>query len=324
MITNLRVFQEVLKRNNLPTPDTYLGISELIRSLYRPDVSPNPERIREVLEELTWPISVPAGNPITFKSCSEVLASEALVTFAPKQSGTGDPSPSNIRPFVLWQGVSLATRQNYYTSQNYVNGAINTGDGVDSSSRPDRLRTSGSNIVEENTQYGLYITSTKEIEFVAYFYKLDGTYIGYNGGWLANKSSFTTPANTGRVRFAFRFKDESNISASNMSTNYLQLTATATFDAPIPGGSYDFVSGEGFETWDYIASYAGETLPGEWMSDRDVYAEGTTPTTGAEVAYITNTPTPISLTPTDVNLLKGLNTVWTDGDTVQIKFQILK
>ena len=101
-------------------------------------------------------------------------------------------------------------------------------------------------------------------------------------------------------------------------------THTANFPSTIMGGSYDFVSGEGFETWDYIASYAGETLPGEWMSDRDVYAEGTTPTTGAEVAYIAVTPTPITLTPADVNLLKGSNTVWTDGDNVTVKFQILK
>ena len=89
------------------------------------------------------------------------------------------------------------------------------------------------------------------------------------------------------------------------------------------GGSYDFVSGEGSKTWEYIAQYNGETLPGEWMSDRDVYAEGTTPTTGAEVAYIAATPTPITLTPTDVNLLKGSNTVWTDGDTVQVKYSEL-
>ena len=28
-----------------------------------------------------------------------------------------------------------------------------------------------------------------------------------------------------------------------------------------------------------IASYSGETLPSTWISDRDVYAQGTTPTT---------------------------------------------
>lgn len=34
-----------------------------------------------------------------------------------------------------------------------------------------------------------------------------------------------------------------------------------------------------------IASYNGETLPGAWLSDRDVYAAGATPSTGAQVVY---------------------------------------
>ena len=38
-------------------------------------------------------------------------------------------------------------------------------------------------------------------------------------------------------------------------------------------------------THGYIASYAGETLPGAWISDRDVYAAGSTPTSGAQVVY---------------------------------------
>ena len=35
------------------------------------------------------------------------------------------------------------------------------------------------------------------------------------------------------------------------------------------------------------------------------------------------TPQEITLTPADVNLLKGSNTVWTDGDTVQVKYSEL-
>ena len=55
--------------------------------------------------------------------------------------------------------------------------------------------------------------------------------------------------------------------------------------------------------WQRIASYNGETLSSEWLSDRDEYVAGTTPTTGAEVVYkITSTnirvspPANISLT----------------------------
>ena len=71
------------------------------------------------------------------------------------------------------------------------------------------------------------------------------------------------------------------------------------------GGSYDIAKGVYTRKWAYIASYAGESLPGEWMSDRDVYAEGTTPTTGAEVAYKLSTPVEIAVTATSVNFYDG-------------------
>ena len=61
-----------------------------------------------------------------------------------------------------------------------------------------------------------------------------------------------------------------------------------------------------------IASYNGETLPGEWISDRDVYAAGTTPTTGAQVVYKLATPQTYQLTPEEVTTLLGQNNVWAD------------
>lgn len=45
------------------------------------------------------------------------------------------------------------------------------------------------------------------------------------------------------------------------------------------------ITGVIYKTTDHIASYNGETLPGRWWSDRDEYAENTTPSTGAEVVY---------------------------------------
>ena len=65
-----------------------------------------------------------------------------------------------------------------------------------------------------------------------------------------------------------------------------------------------------------IAAYAGESLPGAWISDRDVYADGAMPTTGAQVVYKLATPTTIQLTPQQITALSGTNTLYTDsGDT---------
>lgn len=67
-----------------------------------------------------------------------------------------------------------------------------------------------------------------------------------------------------------------------------------TRNIPLPsamyGGIVDVLNGTVTITHGHIASYNGETLPGVWYSDRDVYASGTTPTLGAEVVYELETP----------------------------------
>jgi hypothetical protein len=82
----------------------------------------------------------------------------------------------------------------------------------------------------------------------------------------------------------------------------------------------DIVTGELTVTWGYIASYNGETLPGEWMSSKDVYASGTTPSTGAEVAYELATPQTYNLTPEQVTMLLGNNYLVTEDGTITLTY----
>lgn len=65
-----------------------------------------------------------------------------------------------------------------------------------------------------------------------------------------------------------------------------------------------------------IASYNGETLPSTWISSMDVYEEGVTPTTGAQVVYKLATPIEYTLTGEVVETLLGVNNIWADtGDS---------
>ena len=98
-------------------------------------------------------------------------------------------------------------------------------------------------------------------------------------------------------------------------------TKTHQYSETIYGGVDDFVNGVLSNEWGYIASYDGETLPGEWISDRDVYAPYTTPTTGAEVAYRLATPTTIETSAEEITLLKGTNVLSTDGDSIELKYK---
>lgn len=86
------------------------------------------------------------------------------------------------------------------------------------------------------------------------------------------------------------------------------------------GGSLDVTTGVLTVEWANIASYDGEVLPGEWISDRDVYAPGTTPTTGAQVCYKLATPLTVQLTAQQISTLKGQNNIWADTGDVAVTY----
>ena len=109
-----------------------------------------------------------------------------------------------------------------------------------------------------------------------------------------------------------------NIVVSPTTTAGDGTTYTVSFGAAgtVYGGTLDVTAGTLTVTHGQIASYAGETLPGAWISDRNAYAVGTTPTTGAQVVYELASVQTYTLTPTEVTLLLGTNNVWSDtGDT---------
>ena len=95
-----------------------------------------------------------------------------------------------------------------------------------------------------------------------------------------------------------------------------------TEQGTVYGGVIDIVTGALSITWGYIASYNGETLTGRWISSLDAYSEGGTPTTGAEVAYELASPITAQLTPQQVDMLLGENTVWTDNasDSISLTY----
>jgi hypothetical protein len=89
---------------------------------------------------------------------------------------------------------------------------------------------------------------------------------------------------------------------------------TIDLDGTRYGGQLDVGSGVLTLTHGEIASYDGESLPSTWISDRDEYQAGTTPTTGAQVVYELVTPQTIQLTPTQVWAVQGGNTITVSVD----------
>ena len=70
-------------------------------------------------EALTQGIATLTGNPLSFTTDSEEVADETVVTYSPTQSGSGDPTPSNVRPFVGQDALTLTVpRKNLWSGGN--------------------------------------------------------------------------------------------------------------------------------------------------------------------------------------------------------------
>lgn len=85
----------------------------------------------------------------------------------------------------------------------------------------------------------------------------------------------------------------SDITFYNSPDTTIENGHTYTESLPVAAGNvyslkFNPIQGKIWVTSGHITSYNGETLPGMWWSDRDIYEENTSPTTGAEVVYALN------------------------------------
>jgi hypothetical protein len=119
--------------------------------------------------------------------------------------------------------------------------------------------------------------------------------------------------------YAYNSGEITNVSAVNGDTDKYH-TYTIDLDGTRYGGKLDVVSGI-VTPAPYYASYNGEALTGEWISDRDKYEVGTTPTIGAQVVNIGASDTPVSITPTIIKSLQGENNFFADsGEVIKLQY----
>ena len=164
-------------------------------------------------------------------------------------------------------------------------------------------------------------------------------------GTIKEKGIFVTPSNGKYLRFSCRKVDGitenlnvfqlekgsaetdyapytnicpiSGWTGMTINANGTEITISWESEAgTVYGGTLDVVSGALTVTKGFIQSYSGETLPSVWISDRDVYADVATPTTGAEVCYTLAEPVTYQLTPHEIKSLLGQNNIYANtGDT---------
>ena len=254
----------------------------------------------------------------------------------PTQSGTGDPSPTNIRPITGWTGAKIAHCGKNLISLDMLElptsgTTIKDTSGEETSSSSSRY-THGYIPVKPNTTYtfrGIY-TSPSGSAFM-YEYGEHKEWIAKTGvGVISAETSSsvrTTSPNTHFIQIQYiRTADPSTwsfVEGADTDTYPQGTTYPISWSdsaGTVYGGTLDVVNGK-LIAYPYYVSYNGETLSGEWISDRDVYAEGTTPTIGAQVAVISGTGTEYTLTAAEVQTLLGVNNLWADcGDITELTY----
>lgn len=255
------------------------------------------------------------GNPIVIPEYKSLV--KLTTTFSPKQAGTGDPSPENVRPISGYDSVIVNVRgRNLCDPEELVEGILNRAGDVVSNKF---YKTTGFISVVA----GAKVSRTFTNAVGNFFYDAEKNFIESISSTGANIS---VPENVTYWRFSLI------IGTSDIMVNFGEAllpyepyqpgtTATLTLPETIYGGTVNAVTGAGSKTWGFIASYNGEALPGEWISDRDVYAPGTTPTTGAQVAYKLATPEPFKVSQVSIPSLRGENTFFTNGKNMDIIYK---
>lgn len=325
----------------MPEKFNELLLKQVIIELYNAGITPDygylmNGRFEKDMVKTLYPLKTLSGNPISWEASDKEYLFP-VVSLEPKQAGSGDPSPDNVRPISGWDEVTVNVRgKNLLSDENFQSSVKNgitftkMGNGVVHIEGTATGMTDSA-IVYDVPQLppGKYVGVASPLLNVVVKKASTGKNIWYGAGSGVTIEpgdviqyyyfSVASSAPLNKDDYIFLAPGESPYQESDVEPYQPGTTAQLSLPETIYGGTVDAVTGVGSKTWGYIASYNGESLPGEWISDRDVYSAGTTPTTGAQVAYKLATPEPFQATGNQpLTSLLGYNTIYTNGDSITL------
>ena len=259
------------------------------------------------------------------------------------QSGSGDPSPTNIRPISGWTGcVVNKTGKNLFSIKDFASNYM-----LVSGSKVGRLtlKLLPNTTYTISTSLPLY-TATSTSCFTWSGGGTDESPSSSNNGVYLNNPRSVTTDNNGQLTVGIFVEKPSASSSANTYEDvlsgdyYIQCevgeTATAyepfgntytipfkdSSDNPITvyDGGIDISGGKLTVTHANIVSYNGETINEPWISSEDVYTQGATPTTGAQVVYPLTTPLVYEFKPLALRS-NGVTNISVDcGEVTELKY----
>lgn len=295
-----------------------------------------------------------SGSIVTFECPASVNGIDKVVSeIVAVQSGTGDPSPTNVRPISGWSAVNVLDRgKNLFVttaSSGTAGGVIYTVND-DGSVTVSGTATAGtayaigrarvSSAMGKVTISAIGTATNISYNNISLYDQSDTLLATITSG--STQTTFTFDLSSYPTAYSIKMsvKRRDNGACSGVLKPQVEIGEIATEFVPFNGTTYTTTlkDGQGNPmtcyggqlsnvngvqsltlTHGYIASYNGETLPSTWISDRDVYAEGTTPTTGAEVVYLLANPQQIPQDNLAIATQEGTNNLWADSGNITVK-----
>ena len=277
----------------------------------------NPWSSMQIVKTLCPPFTV-SGSVV---QCTPVENSplDVQVEITPTQEGEGDPSPENVRPIVGLDSVQvtrcgknvLDTSGAYRNGYNYVlpNARLIAGA---------KYTYTASSLIASGEGAGLFVIADdyKLVDYIgpgeSYTFTVPENLDFSQGLWIGGVTASAldnAPAESFMVEVG---------STPTAYAPYTGTTATLTLPETIYGGTLDVGTGTLTVTQAEIESYNGENLPGQWISDRDIYTPGTQPSIGAQVVYELAESQTIQLAPQQITALSGTNTLFADAGDITV------
>lgn len=235
---------------------------------------------KKIVDTLCPSFSV-SGNPVTCNPVEDYPLS-AVVTLEPKQAGSGDPSPENVRPISGYDSVTVTQSK-------------------------DEAQVKQITLTLPETIYGGTVDAVTGVGSKTWeFVEFDGTEI-----WNITLSATTTTTTFNAPATAEKLP----LTGTSPVTQMCNVAAWKAFNW---SGNYPWtISGSQYNGDIYISvpNDVASTVE-EWKSYLAAQASAGTP---VQVAYKHATPEPFQATGNQaLPAVAGLNTVYTDGDSLAV------
>ena len=197
-----------------------------------------------------------SGSIASFPDGADGVPVKSLtVDIEPVQSGSGDPSPTNIRP-ISGRTSAVVTRAGVNVwNEEWEAGDISSSTGENVSSTTN-IRSKNYIPISPNTEYYDVCKSFSNADIRSRFYDADKNYIGFrekDGSGVQLNDVFTTPENAYYLRFAMQsgygttYKNDISINYPSTDHDYHAYdgqTVTIDLDGTRYGGTLDVTTGK--------------------------------------------------------------------------------